>query len=47
MSAHARWNGRTIRAVIFDFGEVLSYPPPPETIAAMAELTARDPGEVS
>jgi len=27
-----------IRAVIFDFGEVLSYPPPTETIAAIAGL---------
>jgi putative hydrolase of the HAD superfamily len=34
----ARLNGQLIRAVIYDFGEVLSYPPPPETIAAIAEL---------
>ncbi len=33
-----RLDGRTIRAVIFDFGEVLSYPPAPQTITAMAEL---------
>ncbi len=33
-----RLNGRVIRAVIFDFGEVLSYAPPPDTIAAIAEL---------
>lgn len=45
MSAHARWNGRTIRAVIFDFGEVLSYPPPPETITAMANLFAVTPAK--
>ena len=38
MSGHVRLNGRTIRAVIFDFGEVLSYPPPVETITAMARL---------
>lgn len=31
-------NGRSIRAVILDFGEVLSYPPPPATTTAMAEL---------
>jgi len=34
----ARWNGRAIRAVILDFGEVLTHPPAPETIAFMAEL---------
>ena len=33
-----RLEGRTITAVIFDFGEVLSYPPPRGTIAKMAEL---------
>jgi len=31
-------NGHRIRAVIFDFGEVLSYPPPQETIAAISSL---------
>lgn len=31
-------NGDAIHAVIFDFGEVLSYPPPPQTIAGMADL---------
>ncbi len=36
--APAHLNGRAIRAVILDFGEVLSYPPAPETLAAMAEL---------
>ena len=36
--ASARINGHLIRAVIYDFGEVLSYPPPPETIAALAAL---------
>jgi putative hydrolase of the HAD superfamily len=36
--APARLNGHLIRAVIYDFGEVLSYPPPSGTIAAMAEL---------
>ena len=36
--ASVRLNGRLIRAVIYDFGEVLSYPPPPTTINAMAEL---------
>ncbi len=36
--APARLNGHLIRAVIYDFGEVLSYPPPLDTIAAMAEL---------
>jgi putative hydrolase of the HAD superfamily len=35
---NARWNGRAIRAVILDFGEVLSHPPAPETIAFLAEL---------
>lgn len=37
-SASARLNGRAIHAVILDFGEVLSFPPPPETIGAMADL---------
>ena len=36
--ASVRLNGRPIRAVIYDFGEVLSYPPPPQTLAAMAEV---------
>ena len=36
--ASARLKGHSIRAVIYDFGEVLSYPPPPDTIAAIAEL---------
>ncbi len=36
--APAQLNGQLIRAVIFDFGEVLSYPPPTGTIAAIAEL---------
>jgi putative hydrolase of the HAD superfamily len=36
--ASAHLNGRAIRAVILDFGEVLSYPPAFETLAAMAEL---------
>lgn len=31
------WNGREVRAVILDFGEVLSHPPAPETIVAMAQ----------
>ena len=31
-------NGNQIRAVIFDFGEVLSYPPPQEMIAAISGL---------
>jgi putative hydrolase of the HAD superfamily len=38
LDARLRLNGRRIRAVIYDFGEVLSYPPPPATITAMAEL---------
>ena len=38
LAAPACLNGQLIRAVIFDFGEVLSYPPPPDTIAAIAEL---------
>jgi putative hydrolase of the HAD superfamily len=33
-----RLNGRAIRAVILDFGEVLSFPPPRQTIGAMAEI---------
>src|SRR6185312_2221259 len=33
-----RLNGCTIHAVILDFGEVLSYPPPRETILAMSNL---------
>src|SRR5689334_14683069 len=33
-----RLDGRTIRAVVLDFGEVLSYPPPRETIAATSDL---------
>ncbi len=37
-AAPLRLNGRTIRGVIFDFGEVLSYAPPAETIAAIADL---------
>lgn len=37
-ASSVRLNGRSIRAVTFDFGEVLSYPPPPATIAAIAEL---------
>lgn len=41
----ARYNGRTIRAVILDFGEVLSYPPPRETIAAMAAMLHVTPEE--
>lgn len=36
-------NGRLVRAVIYDFGEVLSYPPPPETIAALAALLYTTP----
>jgi len=36
--ASVHLDGRVIRAVIFDFGEVLSYPPPPATIAAISEL---------
>ena len=36
--APAQLDGRAIRAVILDFGEVLSYPPAPETLGAMAEL---------
>jgi putative hydrolase of the HAD superfamily len=36
--APARLNDRLIRAVIYDFGEVLSYAPPPDTLAAIAEL---------
>ena len=42
VSAHL--NGRVIRAVILDYGEVLSFPPPPETIAAMADLFHVGPG---
>jgi putative hydrolase of the HAD superfamily len=37
-SAQVHWNGRAVRAVIFDFGEVLSYPPPRETIVAISDL---------
>ena len=37
-ASQAYLNGQFIRAVIFDFGEVLSYPPPPATITAMADL---------
>src|SRR4051812_25588689 len=37
-SLAARLNGRALRAVILDFGEVLSYPPPRETIAAISDL---------
>ncbi len=36
--ARIQFQGRSISAVIFDFGEVLSYPPPASTIAAIAEL---------
>lgn len=36
--ASLRLKDRLIRAVIYDFGEVLSYPPPRETITEMAEL---------
>jgi putative hydrolase of the HAD superfamily len=36
--APACLNGREISAVILDFGEVLSYPPAPHTLAAMADL---------
>ncbi len=36
--APAQLNGHAVRAVIFDFGEVLSYPPPPRTIASMAAV---------
>jgi putative hydrolase of the HAD superfamily len=32
------FDGRLIGAVIYDYGEVLSYPPPASTIAAVAEL---------
>ena len=38
-------NGHAIRAVILDFGEVLSYPPPAQTIAAMADLMKVAPGK--
>lgn len=38
-------NGRSLGAVILDFGEVLSYPPPRDTIAAMAQLLAVAPGK--
>jgi putative hydrolase of the HAD superfamily len=33
-----RLNGRAIRAVILDFGEVLSFPPRREAIGAMADM---------
>jgi len=36
-------NGRLIRAVILDFGEVLTEAPNPETIASMAEMLNVDP----
>ncbi len=36
--APALLNGRAICAVILDFGEVLSHPPAPHTLAAMADL---------
>ncbi len=37
--------GQIIRAVIFDFGEVLSWPPPPETIAGMAAVFKLTPAK--
>jgi putative hydrolase of the HAD superfamily len=43
-NASVRLDGRAIGAVIFDFGEVLSYPPPAGTITKMAELL-RTPAE--
>lgn len=43
-TAPACLNGRAIRAVILDFGEVLSFPPPAETIGAMAHLFGLTPG---
>jgi putative hydrolase of the HAD superfamily len=36
--ASVRLKGRSIHGVIYDFGEVLSYPPPPASIDAIAEL---------
>ena len=36
--APARLNDCLIRAVIYDYGEVLSYPPPPATVASIAKL---------
>ena len=43
-AASARFNGQTVRAVIFDFGDVLAHGPTPEHIARMAALlnVARD-----
>ena len=37
-SANVHLNGRRLRAVILDYGEVLSFPPPRESTDAMAEL---------
>jgi putative hydrolase of the HAD superfamily len=45
LDAPLRLGGRLIRAVIFDFGEVLSYAPPPDTIAAIAKLLHITRGE--